>query len=438
MTGLEIGILSIVGIVALVYLGLWIPFALMISSFIGVWVIKDSPELAGKLLALAATNAIARDVFAIIPLFILLGYLAAAAGIGKDAFDLSNALFHRLPGGLGVGTVGANAGFAAITGVSVASAVVFTRVALPPMLLHGYNKRFVLGLIAGSSALGMLIPPSLLLILYGILTDQSVGDLFAAGVLPGLLLAVALGLTVIGMSVWCPRVVMDQSTRQQEQMPPAAFLPVLCKAIPLMVMTTFVLGGIYSGFFTTKEAAAVGCLLAFVILVWRGRATGRVLSEVLSDTAAVTASICFLVIAAQMYARMLSLSGLPADLSATMTSYEFGPIGFLIIYAALLILLGMILDSASVMIVIVPLGLPFAQGLEIDLIWMGIITILAVEIGLLTPPFGMSVFAIKSALDDPDISLPDIFRSAAPFVGVLLFVLGAVITVPQLTSLLRP
>jgi len=435
VTGLEIGIVSLAGILFLVALGLWIPFALMLCSFLGVWFIKGSPELAGKLMALAATDAIASDVFTLIPMFILVGFLAAAAGLGRDAIDVANSVFGRLPGGLGVGTVGANAMFASITGVSVASAVVFTRIALPPMISHGYRRQFVLGLIAGSSLLGMLIPPSLLLILYGILTDQSVGALFVAGIVPGLLLAVALGLTVVVMARWRPEAVM-RTDACEVRPPPLSSLGLIAKLVPLSVLGGAVLGGIYSGLFTTREAAAVGCLVAFGLLILRGKADRETISKALSETATISASICFLIVAAQMYARMLSLSGLPAGIAEAMAFHDLGFAAFIAVYVTLLILMGTSLDSASVMIVLVPLALPIAVALNLDLVWLGIVTIIAVEIGLLTPPFGMSVFAIKAALDDPDVSLSEIFRGAAPFVLAMLIVLGAVIAVPSLTSLM--
>lgn len=435
MTGLEIGIISLAGILFLVALGLWIPFALMLCSFLGVWFIKGSPELAGKLMALAATDAIASDVFTLIPMFILVGFLAAAAGLGRDAIDVANSVFGRLPGGLGVGTVGANAMFASITGVSVASAVVFTRIALSPMVSFGYRRQFVLGLIAGSSVLGMLIPPSLLLILYGILTDQSVGALFVAGIVPGLLLAVALGLTVVAMARWRPAAVMVANARESRPPPLSSFV-LMAKLVPLMILGGAVLGGIYSGLFTTREAAAVGCLVAFVLLILRGKADRETIGKALSETATISASICFLIVAAQMYARMLSLSGLPAGIAEAMAFHDLGFAAFIAVYVALLIVMGTSLDSASVMIVLVPLALPVALGLNLDPVWLGIVTIIAVEIGLLTPPFGMSVFAIKAALDDPDVSLSEIFLGAAPFVLVMLLVLGAVIAVPELTGLL--
>lgn len=434
MTGLEIGIVSLIGILALVYVGLWIPFALMLCSYVGVWVIKGSPELAGKLMALAATDALASDVFALIPLFILLGYLAAAAGIGEDAVDLANAAFSRLPGGLGVGTVGANAMFASITGVSVASAVVFTRIALPPMVRQGYEKRFAVGLIAGSSALGMLIPPSLLLILYGILTDQPIGDLFIAGIVPGILLAGALAATVVLFARLMPDRV--QKRGQDAARSPMSSVDLFHKSAPLAGLAALVLGGIYSGFFTAREASAVGCLGAFAVLVLRRRASKQVIGEVLTDTATISASVCFLIVAAQMYARMLSLSGLPLAITEAMAMPGMGVAAFLLIYVSLLILLGTSLDSASVMIVTVPLALPVAQALGLDLIWLGIVTILAVEIGLLTPPFGMSVFAIRAALPGREMSTGDIFRGAAPFTFVIFMVLLAIIALPGLTSVL--
>ena len=196
MTPFEIGLLSLAGMGAAVMLGLFVPIALIAASYLGVWAIKGSPLLASKLLALSANDSISSYFFGVVPLFVLMGFIVSEAGFGRDAFDVANALFRKLRGGLGVGTVGANAIFAAITGISIASAAVFTRIAVPQMIRHGYTPRFAVGVVAGSSVLGMLIPPSLLLILFGILSEQSIGDLFLAGVGPGLLLAVAYALGI--------------------------------------------------------------------------------------------------------------------------------------------------------------------------------------------------------------------------------------------------
>lgn len=434
MTSFEIGLASLAGILVLVYAGMWVPFALMLVSYIGVWAIKGSTTLAAKLLALAAADTISSYFFGVVPLFVLMGYIVSVTGMGRDAFDVANHLFRRVRGGLGVGTVGANAIFAAVTGISIASAAVFTRIAVPEMVRHGYAKRFAVGVVAGSSVLGMLIPPSLLLILYGLLTEQSVGDLFIAGILPGLLLALVFAIGVVAMARLWPGFVGEL-----HHLADAAQLSgreVLAKALPITLLVTLVLGGIYAGVFTPIEAGATGCLGAILIGLARRRLTWPDFKRVLTDTGLVTASICTLIIAAQMYSRMLALSGLPAGFGAFVADSELGYWSIILAYVGAVILMGTILDSASIMLIMVPLMLPVVSSLDANLIWFGIVTVLAVEIGLLTPPFGISVFVIKSSLNDPSISLGDIFAGAAPFALMMLLVLIAVILVPSLATAL--
>ncbi len=436
MTGFEIGLASLAVMVVLVYAGFWVPFALMLTSFGGVWLIKGSPVLAGKLLALAASETISSYFFGVVPLFVLMGYIVAVTGMGRDAFDVANHLFRRLRGGLGIGTVGANAIFAAITGISIASAAVFTRIAVPEMARHGYTKRFSVGVVAGSSVLGMLIPPSLLLILYGLLTEQSVGDLFIAGIIPGLLLALVFGVGVVVMaSVW-PAFVGENLSGATDTDGTLSSWELLTKGLPIAALIALVLGGIYQGFFTPIEAGAVGCLGAIVLGLARRRLSWADFWQVLTDTGLVTAAICFLIIAAQMYSRMLALSGVPAGFGEFVAGADIGFWGVILAYVALVIVMGTILDSSSIMLILVPLMLPVVSSMQVDLIWFGIVTVLAVEIGLLTPPFGISVFVIKSALDDPSITLGDIFAGAAPFAAMMLLVLIAVLMFPPLATAL--
>ncbi len=434
MTPFDIGLASFGVMVALVYLGFWVPFALMLASYGGVWLIKGSPVLAGKLLALAASETISSYFFGVVPLFVLMGYIVSVTGMGKDAFDVANHLFRRLRGGLGIGTVGANAIFAAITGISIASAAVFTRIAVPEMRRHGYSKRFAVGVVAGSSVLGMLIPPSLLLILYGLLTEQSVGDLFIAGVLPGLLLAGIFALGIFLTALLRPRWLGDiRFDPAKGHLTPRE---VLAKGLPLAALIALVLGGIYGGLFTPIEAGAVGCLGAILIGLIRRKLSLRDFWQVLNDTGLVTASILFLIIAAQMYSRMLALSGVPAGFGSFIAHADIGYWGVILAYVGLVIVMGTVLDSSSIMLILVPLMLPVVNGFGVDLVWFGIITVIAVEIGLLTPPFGISVFVIKSALDDPDITLRDIFAGAAPFALMMLVVLGLVLLFPSLATAL--
>ncbi|MFC3614333.1 TRAP transporter large permease [Lutimaribacter marinistellae] len=434
MSPFEIGLVSFGAMVAMVYLGFWVPFALMLSSYVGVWAIKGSPLLAGKLLALAASETISSYFFGVVPLFVLMGYIVSVTGMGRDAFDVANHLFRKLSGGLGIGTVGANAIFAAITGISIASAAVFTRIAVPEMMRHGYSARFSVGVVAGSSVLGMLIPPSLLLILYGLLTEQSVGDLFIAGVIPGLLLA-----TLFGVGIWLTARLRPQALGEMSDAAtrsPLTQQELVAKSLPLLTLIGAVLGGIYGGYFTPIEAGAVGCLGAIVIGLARRSLGWRDFWQVLNDTGLVTAAICFLIIAAQMYSRMLALSGVPAGFGEFVASAEIGYWGVILAYVALVIVMGTILDSSSIMLILVPLMLPVLSVMQVDLIWFGIVTIIAVEIGLLTPPFGISVFVIKSALDDPAISLGDIFRGAAPFALMMLVLLALVLAFPSLATAL--
>ncbi|MEY8098045.1 TRAP transporter large permease [Falsihalocynthiibacter sp. S25ZX9] len=418
-----------------VLLGLYVPIALIGCSFVGVWAIKGSPVLAAKLLAMSANDTIASYFFGVVPLFVLMGFVVSQSGMGRDAFDVANQAFRRLRGGLGVGTVGANAIFAAITGVSIASAAVFTKIAVPQMIRHGYAPRFAVGVVAGSSVLGMLIPPSLLLILYGILTEQSIGDLFIAGIGPGILLAVFFGAVIIAMATFFPGFVGQPDDALEEGLTSRQMLE---KGLPIVLLILLVLGGIYAGFFTPVEAGAMGAIGAFALALIKRRLSLRDTWTVLVDTGLVTASICFLIVAAQMYSRMLAFSGLPAGFGQLITTAELGFWALIGIYVLVVIAFGMILDSSSIMLILVPLMLPVITAMNIDLVWFGIVTVLAVEIGLLTPPFGISVYVIKATLDDKSITLGDIFIGAAPFALMMLLVLILVIVFPFIATGLLP
>jgi C4-dicarboxylate transporter DctM subunit len=434
VTPFDIGLIALAAMFVTVLAGLFVPVALMLCSFLGVWAIKGSPVLASKLMALAANDSISSYFFGVVPLFVLMGFIVAEAGLGRDAFDVANAMFRRLKGGLGVGTVGANAIFAAITGISIASAAVFTKIAVPQMIRHGYAPRFAVGVVAGSSVLGMMIPPSLLLILYGILTEQSIGDLFIAGIGPGLLLAVFFAAGIVLMAIFTPGFV-GRPEGAPEALPPRALL---AKGLPIAALITLVLGGIYGGLFTPVEAGAVGAIGALLIGVALRRLTWAGLWRVLVDTGLVTATVCFLIIAAQMYSRMLALSGVPAGLGAWAAGADLGFWGLMILYVLIVIALGMILDSSSIMLILVPLMLPVVVPMGVDLVWFGIVTVLAVEIGLLTPPFGISVYVIKATLDDPAITLAEIFKGAAPFALIMLVVLALIIVFPVIAIGLVP
>ncbi|MGY6570870.1 MAG: TRAP transporter large permease, partial [Salinarimonas sp.] len=387
MSGIEIGFASLAAILVLIYAGLHVSIALALVSFFGVWALRDNPDQAARILSLAARESISSYLFGVVPLFVLMGLVVSRADIGRDTFDVANRVFHRLRGGLGMATVGANSVFAAITGISIASAAVFAKVAVPEMIRIGYTRRFAAGVVAGSSILGMMIPPSLLLILYGIIAEQSVGRLFIAGIIPGLLLAFAFCVGIYLMARLAPGFTGTPIPQEARKISLLAMIGDSgVKLVPIVVLVGLVLGGIYGGVFTPTEAGAIGALGAILIAVAKRRMGPRTLWGVTLETGHITAAICFLIIAATMYSRMLAQSGLPVFLTQWIIGVDLGIYGFLAFYVLVLILLGTILDSSSIMLITLPLVIPIATALQIDLIWFGIITVLAVEIGLLTPP----------------------------------------------------
>jgi tripartite ATP-independent transporter DctM subunit len=429
---LAIGLSSVILMVGLIWLGLHVAVALAASSFIGVWIIRGDPELAARLIGLAAKDSISSYVFGVIPLFVLMGLFVERAGIGRDAFDVGQQAFRRVPGGLGVATVGANAIFAAITGVSIASAAVFAKVAVPQMIGHGYNARFAVGVVAGSSVLGMLIPPSLLLIVYGILVEVSIGDLFVAGIVPGLLLAAMYAVGIVVMARVAPGFLgenVDRNVRSAS----LGSLQIAGKLAPVALLVAAVFGGIYGGVFTPTEAGAVGALGALVIALLRGSLDWSGFRKILLEAGQVTASVCILFVAATMYSRMLALSGFPNALGDWLAAADLGMYGMVAAFVLLVLLLGSILDSTSIMLIMVPLFAPPLLANGADLVWFGIVTIIAVEIGLLTPPLGISAFVVKANLDDDRIQLRDIYIGAAPFALIMLLCLGAVVAFPWLS-----
>lgn len=437
MTAITVASLSLLLMLLLIWAGMHVAVVLGVVSFVGVWLIRDDPFVAANLLAQASQDAIASHIFGVVPLFVLTGFLVAIADVGKDAFEVANQLLRRLRGGLGIATVASNAVFAAITGISIASAAVFTRVAVPEMLRFGYNPRFAVGVVAGSSLLGMLIPPSLLMILYGFLANQSVGDLFTAGIVPGLVLALAYSVGIVLMATFSPRSVYESVLRtsdgRESLLSP---LQLASKLAPSVILIVAVLGGLYAGFFTATEAGAVGAALALLIALLRRKLNLKTLWGVLTETGHVTVSVSFLIICATIYTRMLAMSGMPQFLVEQMTQMGLGSTAFLMIYVALIILLGMIIDSSSILLIVLPLMLPIAEQFGMNLIWFGVVTVVAVEIGLLTPPFGLSVYVIKSTLQDQRISLGDIFRGTLPFTIMMFAVLLLLIFVPQLSLVL--
>jgi C4-dicarboxylate transporter, DctM subunit len=435
MTGIEIGTLSILLMLAAIYFGLHIGVALIFVSYVSIALFKGF-ALAGNMTSAAVNDAIQDYLFGVIPLFVMMGLLVSVSQVGRDTFDVAHWLLRRVRGGLGVATVGANAVFAAITGVSIASASVFTKVAVPEMVRHGYRKRFAVGVVAGSSVLGMLIPPSLLFILYGVLSEESIGKMFVAGVLPGIVLALAFAAMIVWMAYRRTDLIGDVGRHCDTAESNETWRSALRKASPVVGLIVIVLGGLYSGILTPTEAAAGGAAGALALTAMRGHLTPQALWKVLVETGHVSVAVLFLVMAASLYARMLALTGVPSLVSDAMLGSHLGVAGFVALYVAIIVALGCVIDGASIMVIVLPIALPIAKALGLDLIWFGVITVVAVEIGLLTPPFGISIYTVKATLDDKLISLKDIFAGSFPFVLCMAGVLLLLILFPSISTVL--
>jgi tripartite ATP-independent transporter DctM subunit len=438
MTGVEIGIASVVLIVLLIYSGLYVTVSLGLVSFLGVWIMRGNIDMPISLLSLAVEDTVSDQVFATIPLFALMGLMVSESRLGKDVYEVANFTFYKIRGGLGIATVAANTVFASITGSSIASASVFTRVSVPEMRRFDYTARFSVGVVAGSSVLGMLIPPSAMLIIYAIVAEESVGKMFIAGIIPGVLLAIAFSLLIVFLSYAWPSFVGGKKIEdpKAEEWGNLTFVDILNKLFPIVLLVVAVLGGIYGGVTTPVEAGAVGALGALIIAIAKRRMTWVGLWRVLVETGHITAAILFLIISASMYSRMLGVAALPTLFGEWLSGIEMSMNTLMALYVVMLILLGTILDTASIILIVVPLFLPTVEAYGASVVWFGIVTVVGAEIGLLTPPLGLSCFAIKSSLNDPTITLTDIFAGAFPFAVIMLLVLILLIAYPSLSLML--
>ncbi|MCX7142658.1 MAG: TRAP transporter large permease subunit [Proteobacteria bacterium] len=433
MMDVAIGFILVGMLVALIVAGTPIGVALIFLSLTGTWMVRGNLAVAVSMVGSGAFSSIAENLFSVIPLFVLMGMLVSVSGVGQDTFGVAQWLLRRVRGGLGIATVDANTLFAAVTGISVASASVFAQVAVPPMLHFGYTPRFAVGVVAGSSILGMLIPPSILMIVYGVLAEVSIGRMFLAGVIPGLIMAGAFVLLIVLLARFKPAYVFSSPGAVAVNEKAETTAGMLAKMVPIVLLIVTVLGGLYGGVFTATECGAMGALGAFLIAGARRRLNLPTLWSVLVETGYVSVGILFLLMAASMYSRMLTMAGIPAAIGSLIEEFGVGRYGFLAVYVLCVVLMGMILDSVSILLIVTPIAVPIAKSFGMDLVQFGVISVVAVETGLLTPPFGLSVFAVKSALGDASIRLETIFAGALPYVAVMLAVLGLLTAFPALS-----
>jgi len=438
----------IVVLLALVFAGAHIAIALGITAAIGIYLMTGDIEVVRTFVANTAYEALRDYVFAVIPLFMLMGDFLAKCGAASDLYTLANRISRWLPGRLAVATIISNAIFAFVTGVSIAAAAAFSRIAYPEMKRYGYDRQFALGCIAGSACLGMLIPPSVLMIVWGVLTELSIGKLFLAGVLPGLLLAGGFCVYVVIAAILKPDLVGETDRARVGAVPLGAAAarpanaadlepigPLLFSTSLVLALIAGVLGSIWLGLCTPTEGAGVGAVGALILALIKG-ITPREIWQVILNVGRTSGPLLLLLFCAQLYSRVLSMTGFTDAAKTFLLQTGLGPWGILMVILAIWFVLGCLIDSISIILLTVPIFAPIAIQLGFDPLAFAIIGILAIETGLLTPPFGILVFTVKAAVPERGVELAEIFWGAIPYWIMLLLVVGAVAVFPGIATFL--
>jgi C4-dicarboxylate transporter DctM subunit len=437
-------LLILVGaLLALVFSGIHIAVALGLCSMLGLFLMTGDMQAVVSFASSTAYEALRDYVFAVIPLFMLMGEFLAKCGAARDLFTLVNRAMHRLRGRLGTATVLANALFAFVTGVSIAAAAAFSKIAYPEMRRHGYERKFALGCIAGSACLGMLIPPSVLMIVWGVLTELSIGKLFIAGIIPGVLVVVLYIAYIVWVAYTQPHrvgegpnlpAVQQQALDRKNDLPDADMRAILLSTVGIVALIVIVLGGIWFGFFTPTEGAGVGATLALGLALSRGMKPKEMLEAVIS-VGRTSAPLLLLLVTAQLYSRVLSMTGVTGMAQDFFSQSGLSPYMVLLLMVLVWFVLGMLIDSISIILLTVPVFAPVAATLGFDPIAFAILGILAIETGLLTPPFGILVFTVKASIpDEPDLKNGEIFRGCIPYWIVLLIAIVLIAIFPAMAT----
>ncbi|RKF12670.1 TRAP transporter large permease [Roseovarius spongiae] len=430
MSGEMIGVICMLMALVLILLRLSIGLALIIVSFLGfIWI--ANLKAAMSMIASVPFAFVGDWNLSAIPMFLLMGYVASATGLTTGLFRAARLLLSRLPGGLAVSSVGASGLFAAASGSSIATSAAMAKIATPEMLRHGYHPGLATGVIAAGGTLGSMIPPSILLLLYGYYAEVSIGQLFIAGVIPGML-------TMVFYSV----MIILRCKLKPELAPPVHDHPDLREILsalkdvwPLPVLIVSVMVGIFVGIFTPTQAGSIGALVACLIAMVRGTLTFNALRNAVEETLHGTAGIFLILIGTTMLTNFLALSGLPTTISAGIIEAGVGTYTLLIAIAIVYIFLGMFVDSIGLMLLTLPIIMPLVDAYGIDLVWLGIIIVKLLEIGLMTPPVGLNVYVINSAVGSA-VSLNTIFRGVSWFIATDLICLSFIVAFPALATYL--
>ncbi len=424
-----VGTIGTLCVFGLLFIGMPIAFALMLVGFVGIGYLA-SFNAALPVVARTTYEVAAYYPYTVIPLFIVMGGFAGSSGLTREMYRTFDQWLRKLPGGLAIATIGACAGFSAVSGSSVATAATMGTVALPEMKRFGYHPKLATGSVAAGGTLGFLIPPSIGFVVYGMLTEQSIGKLLIAGMLPGILLAVAYGSTIM---VW----VKMNAKLAPAQLDPVSWSDKFRSLVGIwepLALFLIVIGGIYLGIFTPTEAGAVGATVLFLVALWKRRLTWENLIAALYESVRISVMVLFLVAGANVFSYFLALSTIPMQVAAWVTELEVSRYLIHVVILIIYLFLGCFLDAISMMVLTLPVIYPVVTALNFDPIWFGVIAVLMMEAGLITPPMGLNIFTVAGV--SPDVPVDTIFKGVMPFLLSVIVVVALVTSFPQLALLL--
>jgi len=417
------------GVLFLILVGLPIAFAMLAVGMAGVLTIVGERSLLGMAGQLPFTTVVSYDL-SVVPMFVLMGVLVARAGMSEDLYRLCHGFLGHRRGGLAVASFFACGGFSAVCGSSIATVATMGKVAMPEMRRFGYGDGLAAASIAAGGTLGILIPPSVILVLYGIATGTDIGALFIAGVVPGIV-AIALYVGTVYLVAAANPAAGPHGPRTPWRERVGHFRTIG----PIVLLFIVIIGGIYFGVFTPTEAAGVGAFFAFVFALWRRVLTLRLFADVLLETVMTTAALFVVLIGALFFSNFMNLAGLPAALSSLITGADVPPLGVILIILAIYLMLGCFMESLSMMLLTVPIFFPLVVGeLGFDAIWFGIFVVMVTELSLVTPPVGLNLFVLRTVA--PGVSIGTIYRGILPFVAADIVRLALIIAFPAIVLFL--
>lgn len=428
MADLTFGILGFVALFALMILRTPVAFAMLLTGFFGTWML-DGLRRASAVLMTETYSAVANYSLIVVPMFILLGNVASESGFSRGLYDAAHAWVGRLRGGLASASVIGCAAFSAVSGSSVATAVTIGKVALPQMKRLGYGPGLSTGSIAAGGTLGFLIPPSTGFVIYAILTEESIGQLFMAGILPGILM-----MALFMLAIWVVTLRDPAAGPAGEKVPFAERFALLFKALPLIVVIVVSIGGIYLGVFTPVEASGIGAALT-ILLALGTRSMGFAgLKRAVMETVTTSTMLYMIVIGANVLNPFLALTGIPAGLEAGLTGLGLGTYGTLVVILLSYVVLGMFLDGLAMLVITIPIYFPVITALGFDPIWFGVVAVIVIEMGMITPPVGLNVFVVRNVAQG--VPLATVFKGVTPFLIAMVICLILIVLFPQIALLI--